>query len=77
MYSVCDYTLLWPIQPFPLLSLTPSLLPNPPLFDSFQYISLCPLPSQMLFYVIVDALSLFLSRLPQEGEEFVILELLP
>jgi hypothetical protein len=45
MYPHCESTLLCSVQPLPLLSLT-AFLP-PPLFNSFQYTSLCPLPAQM------------------------------
>jgi hypothetical protein len=50
VYPSCKYTLLWSDQPLPLLSLT--FFPNPPLFNSFQYISLYHIPSQMLYFLI-------------------------
>jgi hypothetical protein len=66
MYPHCEYTLLWPAQPLLLLSLT-LFLPIPLFFNSFQYIGLKPLPSQMLCFIILLILypSLFPSLLPQ------------
>jgi hypothetical protein len=51
VYLHCGYTLLLSVQPLPLLSLT--LLPPNPHFSTFQYISLYPLPSQMLCFRIL------------------------
>jgi hypothetical protein len=55
MYAHCGYILLWSIQPVPLLFLTPLPL-TPPFFNSFQYISLYPLPSHLMLYNIADVL---------------------
>jgi hypothetical protein len=60
MYAQCGYTLFWSVQHLPLLFLTP--LPLLPFFNSFQYTSLYPLPSQILCFMILLMLyhSLFL-----------------
>jgi hypothetical protein len=55
MCAHCGCSLLWSIQPLPLLSLTP--LPPTPLFNSFQYTSLYLLPSHLMFYDTTDVLS--------------------
>jgi hypothetical protein len=64
MYSRYGYTLLWSVQPLPLLSFT-LLPPNPHFstaFNTHPYI----LYLHIMFHNIVDALSsLFLSLLPQ------------
>jgi hypothetical protein len=57
MYPYCDYSLLWSVQPLPLLSLTPSL-PHP-LFNSFQYILSYPLPAQMEWISIFLTIIIF------------------
>jgi hypothetical protein len=56
MYAHC--TLIWSVQPLLLLSLT--FTSHPPFFNSFQYTSLYPLPSDVIFHYITDALSLSL-----------------
>jgi hypothetical protein len=60
-YLCCEYTLFWSAQPLPLLSLAPSLLPL--FFNSFQYISLYPVPSQMLRYCWCSIILFFFSFL--------------
>jgi hypothetical protein len=52
MYPCCESTLLWSIQPLPLLSLTP-LPPTQLFFSNFQCTSLYPLPAQMLHFPIL------------------------
>jgi hypothetical protein len=70
------YTLFWFIQPLPLFSLT--LYLALPFFNNFQHTSVYPLPSQMLFYGITDALlfSFSLSHFPFYPEFYRVVPLL-
>jgi hypothetical protein len=53
----CESTLLWSIQPFPLLSLTPSL-PTPSIQQLSVHILMSSTCTDVMFYDITDALSL-------------------
>jgi hypothetical protein len=63
IYPLCGYILLWSVLPLSLLSLTASLPTPNPIFQLLEYMSLYPLPSQMLYITILLTLyhSLFLS----------------
>jgi hypothetical protein len=54
MYPHCEYTLLWSIQPLPLLFFA-LLPPTPPPFNSFQHI-ISSTFTDTVFYDIVNAL---------------------
>jgi hypothetical protein len=66
-YLCCGCALLWSVQPLPFLSLTLYPPPPSPFFNSFQYTSSYPLPSQMSCFMILLMLchSLFLSLFPR------------
>jgi hypothetical protein len=56
MCPCCEYTLLWSVQPLPLLSLTP--LPPTPDFQQFSiYIFISSTFTDVMFSSIADALS--------------------
>jgi hypothetical protein len=70
MYSCCEYTLLWLVQP---LSCCPLPLPtHSPFLSSFQYTSSYALPSQMLYIMIYWCSTILLSFpfFPSSIEQF-------